>query len=211
MIEENNKLKVITFSLIVLTVLVATVYVAGSTIYLNVVSQTKGPVHWHADFEIWNCEEKIKLVDPKGLANRLGNTVLHVHGDDAIHVEGIVVDEADVSLHSVFSVIGGELKQDLLSVPTNEGMVEMRKGDMCNGKEGKLQAFVYKIKNPQQNKNWIYEQVKLEDIGKYVLSPYQVTPPGDCIIIEFDQDKISTNKICELHRLAVERGELSGS
>jgi len=208
---NNNRLKIITFSLIVLITVGATIYVVGSTIYLNVISETKGPVHWHADFEVWNCGEKLDLADPSGLANRVGTSTFHEHGDDRIHLEGVVVKYGDVSLHSFFHVIGGQLEDDSLSIPTNDGIIELQNGDQCNGKEGKLQVFVYNVNNPDERKQWVYEQTKLDDYENYVLSPFSNVPPGDCIIVEYDVAKDSTDKICETYKIAVDRGELSGS
>lgn len=210
-VEKNNKIKIAIFSLIVVVVVVTTVYAAGSTIYLNVVSQTKGPVHWHADFEVWSCGEKIDLEDASGLANRIGTSTFHEHGDDRIHLEGVVVEYGEVSLHNFFHVIGGQLEGDSLSIPTNDGIIELQNGEQCNGKEGKLQVFVYKINNPDERKQWVYEQTKLEGFEDYVLSPHSNVPPGDCIIIEFDNDKDSTDKICETYKIAVDKGELRGS
>ena len=60
------------------------------------------------------------------------------------------------------------------------------------------------------NKNWIFEQQKLDNFEDYVLSPYTQIPPGDCIIIEFDAEKEKTEHICESYKVAVGRGDLSG-
>ncbi|MBI2664656.1 hypothetical protein HYX10_04950 [Candidatus Woesearchaeota archaeon] len=209
--KNSNSIKMVLFSLIVLVTVSAAAYTAGSTIYLNLASQTKGPVHWHADFEIYNCGEKLDLTDPHGFENRVGSSTFHEHGDNRIHVEGVVVDDGDVALHNFFHVIGAELNADSMSIPTNEGLVEMANGDLCDGKQGKLQVFLYKVKNPDQRKKWVYEQIKPDDFENYVLSPEPNVPPGDCIIVEFGEEKDSTENICETYRLAAARGELSGS
>ena len=112
--ERTEKVKMLLFWGIALPIMLATAYSAGSTIYLNMISETKGPVHWHADFGIWNCGKKIDLVDPKGFSNRIGTPVFHEHGDDRVHVEGVVVGLKDVDLHTFFDVVGGTvLKGDL--------------------------------------------------------------------------------------------------
>jgi nitrite reductase (NO-forming) len=188
--------KILLFLGIMIPVLAATTYLAGSTIYLNLVSSTTGPVHWHADFELWNCGEKIDLIDPHGLTNRVGSSTFHEHGDDRIHVEGVVVDEGDVNLHNFFHVIGGLLTKGFFSIPTNLGLIEMEDEGLCNGKESKLQVFVYKILNPDERDNWKFEQLKIENPESYILSPYSAVPPGDCIIVEFDEEKDFTDKIC---------------
>jgi len=209
--KANNKLKIVTFGLIILVVMGATLFAASSTIYLNVISDTKGPVHWHADYEIWNCGQNVELIHSTGMANRVGSPVLHVHNDNKIHVEGVLVKTKFADLHSVVEILGGQSEEGLMRIPTDKGVVSMTNGELCNGQPGQLQGFVYKITNPEDRKNWVYEQIKLDDIGAYVLSAESNSPPGDCIIIEFDQEKESTDKICVGHRLAMERGELRGS
>lgn len=209
--KKTGKAKVILFLGISVPIMVATIYSTSSTIYLNTLSEAKGPVHWHADFEVWGCGNKVNLVDPEGISNRIGSPVLHEHNDDRVHVEGVVVNNKGVSLHNFFHVIGGILTNNFISVPTNEGIMEKRNKDTCNGREAKLQVFVYKVKNPDKVKNWVYEQTKLINPEEHVLSPYSNVPPGDCIIIEFEQDKEKTDKICETYKVAIERGELKES
>lgn len=200
--KKTEKVKWFLFILIVIPVILSTLYLTGSTIYLNLVSETRGPVHWHADFEIWNCGEAVDLIDPMGLLNRIGTSVSHEHGDNRIHVEGIVVEKRHVDLHSFFEVVGGSLTNNYFAIPTNKGIIEMRNGDLCNGLVGKLQAFVYKTENN------IVNQEKLEDFEEYILSPYSTIPPGDCIILEFSQDKEKTEHICNSYKIAIEKGDI---
>jgi len=202
--------KAVMFTLIVIPILIVSFYLTYSTISLNLKSEYNGPVHWHADFEIWNCGEKIDLMDPEGMSNRIGTSVFHEHNDNRIHVEGVVINKDDVNLHEFFETFGSELNKDMLIVEINQGIISMNNGNKCNEKEGKLQVFLYKVKNPEDNKNWIYEQIKLDDFDQYVLSPYSNVPPGDCIIIEFDQDKDKTDKICETYKVAMGSGDLIG-
>ncbi len=212
-IVEQRKLhnrKQLFFLAIALPVIFATIFAAGTTIYLNQISTTKGPVHWHADFEIWNCGEKVELVDPKGLSNRVGTPVFHEHNDNRIHVEGVVLHPEDAALKMFFNFVGGSLITEELRIPTNEGLVTRRKGELCNGKPAKLQVFVYKVLNPQDEGNWEYKQEKVENFPDYVLSPYSQVPSGDCIIIEFDKEKERTDKICTTYKVAEQRGELHG-
>ncbi|MEK6948772.1 MAG: hypothetical protein AABX34_01025 [Nanoarchaeota archaeon] len=208
--EKNEALKWVLVAGIILPSLLATFYIAGSTIYLNLVSQTKGPVHWHADYEIWDCGRKIDLIRPHGISNRVGSAVFHEHNDNRIHVEGVVVDKAEVDLHNFFATIGGMLSKSALYLPTDNGFAEIKNGGLCSGKEAKIQVFLYKVKNPDDAKNWVYGQQKLEYFENYVLAPYSNVPPGDCIIIEFDEEKEKTEHICETYKSAMLRGELSG-
>jgi hypothetical protein len=206
--KKNEFVKTILFLGISIPVILVTLYSAGTTVYLNQISETKGPVHWHADFEIWKCGEKMNLKDPTGLSNRIGNPVLHEHNDDRMHVEGVVVNHKDVDLHSFFSTIGGWLTNDHLTIPTNEGLLEINNGDSCEGQPAMLQAFLYKTNNPDNTKNWIVEQNKLEDFERYILSPYSTIPPGDCLIIEFDVEKDETTHVCNSLIAASNRNEL---
>ena len=203
--NKPESLKIILFSSILVVVLLATFYVAYMTITINLVSETKGPVHWHADFGIYECGERLDLIDPQGASNRVGTSVFHEHADNRIHVEGVIIDKRDADLHNFFRVIGGELTNTKLKLATNTGIVEVNDGDLCNGKQGKLQGFVYKTEGSK------YHQFKLDKIQDYILSPHQLVPPGDCIIIEFDEEKERTENICETYRISIEKGEIIGS
>lgn len=209
--DKTNKEKTLLFLGIALPIAFATIYSAGSTIYLNLASQTKGPVHWHADYEIWDCGRKIDLIRPEGISNRVGSAIFHEHNDNRIHVEGIVADDGEVDLHNFFATVGGKMTKTSMYLPVDNGFVEMKNGDLCGGKEAKIQVFLYKVKNPEDVKGWVYGQQKLEDFENYVLAPYSSVPPGDCIIIEFDAEKEKTRHICETYKSAMLRGELSGS
>ena len=145
--KKIKKAKKYLFLGIVIPIVIASLFLIGSTLYVNFISETKGPVHWHADFEIWNCGEKLDLVNPEGFSNKIGSSVFHEHGDDRIHVEGVVVSKSKIDLHSFFETIGGDLDKNRLEIPTDDKVVEVKDGDLCNGKPGKLQVFLYKIKN----------------------------------------------------------------
>ena len=195
---KKNNVKVLLFAAITIPTIAITLAVAGGTIYLNLNSVTGGPVHYHVDYEIWNCNERVDLIDPTGLTNRIGTPVLHEHNDDRIHVEGVVVDYPDISLHSYFSVIGGSMTDNSLLIPTNDGTVQMLDGADCNGHEGKFQVFLYKVLNPDDLKNWEYVQEKLTDEpSEYVMSPYSIIPPGDCIIFELGEVAIDKGEMRE--------------
>ena len=200
-----KKFKKLLFLGIIIPAIASSLFLAGSTIYLNIASETKGPVHWHADFEIWNCGEKIDLINPEGLTNRIGSSVFHEHGDNRIHVEGVVTNYKNVDLHNFFNVIGGKLAKNSIVIPTNKGIVELKNRDSCNNNPATLQVFLYKTINDRVH------QEKLENFPDYVISPHPDVPPGDCIIIELSQEKQSTSHICETYRIALEKGEIIGS
>lgn len=207
----SNNEKIILFLLIIIPAIISTFYISYSTISLNINSISKGPVHWHADFEIWSCGEKLELKDPESLFNRIGSPLFHEHNENRIHIEGVIKKLDDIKLHNFFDVIGGFLDHESISIPTNEKILNFKNNNLCNNQKAKLQVFLYKVKNPENTKKLIYEQKKLEDFKNYVLSPYQAVPPGDCIIIEFDHEKEKTSHICESYKLAIKKGDLTGS
>ena len=204
--------KTLIFYLIIIPIVLSSLFLAGSTVYVNLISDTRGPVHRHADFEVWNCEEKLDLIDPRGLSNKVGSALFHEHNDNRVHVEGVVLDIATVGIDNFFQIIEGDLHENGFSFPTEEGMVNVRNGEFCNDKLGKVQVFLYQVINPKEEKKsgFIYSQKKLENFEDYVPSPYSLVPPGDCIIIEFVEEKEKTDHLCESYRTAKERGELIG-
>ena len=208
---SSSTMKWLLFLGMAIPIIIATLYSAGSTIYLNAASASKGPVHWHTDFEVWNCGNLLDLKKPEGFSNRIGSALFHEHGDNRIHIEGVISDTRQVALNYFFAVVGGHLSNDHLVIPTDEGMAEMETGNLCDGQAGELQAFLHRVANPEDTGNWIYEQEKLEDFEAYVPAPYGNIPPGDCLIIEFGPEKESTDKICETYEAAIQRGELNGS
>ncbi len=196
-------LKKILFISILSVVLFVTLFLAGSTIYLNVSSFSQGPVHYHADFEIWNCGQEIDLKDPRGLSNKIGTPTFHEHNDKRIHLEGVVVDSLSGSLGGFFEVAGGYITSTSLSILTNNGPLRLRSDYMCqNGAIGQLQVFVYKVQNGA------YYQQKIEDPANYIISPETNVPPGDCIIIEFDSFKNKTDKLCKSYKVAQISGKI---
>jgi len=202
--EKGDTLKKILFGGIVLPVIIVTIFLVGSTIYLNLSSATGGPVHWHADFQVWNCGQKVDLVDPQGLSNKVGTATFHEHNDDRIHVEGVVINRSDASLGNFFKFIDGEFSSDDLKLETTRGLLNIHDGDLCpNDQPGSLQTFLY------ATKNGIFNQIKLKNPQDYIISPYGSIPPGDCIIIEFDSTlKEKTDKLCDSYKLHLEKEEI---
>jgi hypothetical protein len=193
------------FGGIVLTVTLASLFLIGSTIYLNHISSSKGPVHWHADFEVWACGEEIDLLDPQGfLSNKIGTPTLHEHNDNRIHLEGVVVHRQDASLGKFMSVIGGELTKDSLTVPTNDGKKSFISGQQCGGQPAQPQVFLYRINEDKKT----YSQNKLSDPATHIIKDDSQVPPGDCVIFEFDRPKQTTDKICQSWQVAKDLGKI---
>lgn len=120
--HKKKALKFPIFLAISIVVVGTTLTISGSTVYLNIKSATGGPVHWHADFEIWACGNELELRDPVGaLSNKIGTATYHEHNDKRIHLEGVPVTlPEDASLGKFMQVVGGELSDQTMVVPLNE-------------------------------------------------------------------------------------------
>lgn len=210
-LQFGSQRKSIVFSIISFVVVAATAQLTLSTVAINIASESNGPIHWHADFEIWACGEKQHLKSPESLFdNKVGTGLFHHHDDDRIHIEGSLLKVETAGIEEFFEVIGGHLHEDELEfVSEHEGPVSYKNGDLCNDKESKVQAFLYRVVNADDGKgNWEYEHTKLDNFKEYIMAPHTSIPPGDCIIVEFGPEKEKTNKICESYTVAVEKGDL---
>lgn len=212
---QGDTLKLFLFWGMVVPTIFTTLFLAAVTVMENRSSATGGPVHWHADFQIYNCGQLVKLIEPEGLSNRIGTRLLHEHGDNRIHVEGTVQDLKTISLEKFFSVIGGRLTDTFLLVPTDRGDLVMQNNQSCPEnspsllqREGRgefpvLQIFAYQT--DEQTKTII--QKKLTIFPGYILSPHSKIPPGDCLIIEFGPVKPKTEHLCGFYQIAINNGE----
>jgi len=161
---ENQKR--IIFGIIVLAAIVSTGYLVGNTVYMSLTSWSKGLVHWHADFEILICGQKVVLPEPTGIANRVGTEEIHHHGDYRIHLEGVMKEREDATLGNFFDAIDVHF--------SNEKILNMDNGDYCpDGKKGTVKMFVN-------------NQLYTGDYRDYVIAPYSQVPPGDFIKIVFE-------------------------
>lgn len=121
LVKKYPRAKLPLFLGILVSVLSTTGVIAGGTVYLNMNSYVGGPVHWHADVEVWACGNELELRDPTGfLSNKIGTATLHEHNDKRIHLEGVPIDAKDASLGKFMNVIGGQVTQDTLIVPLND-------------------------------------------------------------------------------------------
>lgn len=198
--------KGVLFGIITFTIVATTLALIVLTVRLNTTSWSKGPIHWHADFEVWACDKELDLIDPKGFSNKVGTQSLHEHNDKRIHFEGVVVDPAEVMLSNFFNVIGGNLADAALVFPTNNELATFSNGDRCpDGKTGEVQVFVYRT-NPDKT----FAQEKLLLPETYIMSQVSQVPPADCIIIEFNPNKEKTDHICRSYGVAQSIGKLKG-
>lgn len=209
--EQSDYLKLLLFCGMVVPTVLTTVFLAAATVAENQSSATGGPVHWHADFQIYSCGQAVKLKEPAGLSNRIGTPLLHEHGDNRIHVEGTVKDLQNVNLGNFFAAIGGKLTNTRLIVPTDQGDFLIQNSQTClsageavpDGTKPALQIFVYSVNESSK----IITQTKLADLPGYILSPSSKIPPGDCIIIEFGPEKNATDQMCTFYKVAIKNGE----
>lgn len=174
--KMNETAKKIAYCMIVAIASFVTIYLVLTTIHLNIISETKGPVHWHADFEIWVCDKEIKLAKPKGISNTQGVDLMHAHDDNRIHVEGVLLDRKSASLGAFFYAFGGSLSDDGFKIPSDEGLVSVHEGGLCNAQPARLYVFV--------NGNLTGNP------GQHVISPYGKVPPGDRIKIMFTEKHV---------------------
>lgn len=177
--NTSEQAKKIIFGIIVVPIIISTLYLTFTTVYLNTVSESEGPVHWHADFEIWACGVKYDLIDPTGFDNKVGSPVLHEHNDNRIHVEGVLIKKQEASLKNFFTQVGGNFDEKSLTLPTNEGVFTWSNGDKCNGKIAKWHVFVNN------------QEIDSKLAHDYVLSPHSITRiqggEGDIIKLVFSE------------------------
>lgn len=204
--HSGNYVKKIVYVLMVLVISLPTLFFVISTIYMNAISVTGGPVHWHADFKIYVCGEEIEPPKPPHfLSNKTGTPDLHEHVDKRLHVEGVVIERDDVSLANFFKVQGGELTDISFSIPTASGIKVVKNGDVCqNDLPGTWNVFLYQT----DVANNTVTQTKMGTWADYVLSPHELVPPGDCIIFDFGQPHATTEQICDFYAIELEKGKI---
>ena len=224
--KKYKKLKTPLFVAIAATIALPSLLLVGSTVYINAISESKGPVHWHTDIEFWVCGQEIELRDPYAfLSNKIGTSTYHEHDDKRIHLEGVVIDkEFDASLEKFMEVTDGGITSGQLIIATdpqlfendtdgdvprgseqvvrdyvvNDGdgkpVVSVQNGDTCgDAGPGEVQAFLMRY----QDSTNTYEQIKLEEPKNYLMRDESIVPPGDCLIVEFDVAKSSTDRLCQ--------------
>ena len=173
--------KRIVFDVIAVVVVIATLFMIFSTLYVNITSPTHGPVHWHADFEINLCNTNYELYDPIGLSNRVGTNLLHEHNDNRIHVEGVPRTLDEISLGKFFEKVESYITETEFHLHSSIGEVTVKNNDVCNGKLAAL--YVFAEKQSGRERKWS----RLDNAGDYVLSPYSTIPPGDRLKIIFNE------------------------
>src|SRR3989338_5040844 len=179
--KQSKQEKYILFGSMVVVLGIATLYLVAYTLTITLLSVTNGPVHWHADFEIWVCGEKQFIPESKGLSGKIGSNTLHHHNDYRIHIEGTVMDYEDIMLAQFFQDIGGSLGQNYVRIPQENGSVAYwQNGNYCpDGKEEMLHLYV--------QRGFTAEWEEVEEIPSYIISPYADVPPGDRLKLVFGE------------------------
>ncbi|MEW6722823.1 MAG: hypothetical protein AB1324_06175 [Candidatus Micrarchaeota archaeon] len=180
----SEEAKTLLFGAICAPIALATIYLGATTVYMNAVSETGGPVHWHADFEVWACGERQDLIDPTGLDNKVGSPAVHEHNDGRIHIEGVLLKREEASLRNFFIQTGGNFEEGSLTIPTNGGVMTWSNGELCNGRPAKWLVFVNG------------ELLDAEEAHDHILAPYAITRlqggQGDLIKIVFTEKAPAT-------------------
>ncbi len=71
-------------------------------------------------------------------------------------------------------------------------VLKLEDGMYCGDQQAEVQTFAYQFDKATRT----YTQTKLSYYPGYTIRDESVVPPGDCIIVEFDAPKSSTDKIC---------------
>lgn len=221
--RPKNKVKKTIFLSIVLLVTAATVFLFSTTIYLNAVSDSRGPVHWHADIEFWACGSELELRDPKGaLSNKIGTATYHEHDDKRIHLEGVVVEkEFDASLEKFMQVTGGSIGSTGIIIPVEQSLLardsdgdtdlkdtslldnyahQVDSGTVLDLKNGGkcgnelAEVQVFVMSYDEDSKS--YTQSRLAEPKRYVMRDKSIVPPADCVIVEYAPKMSRTDKLC---------------
>ena len=225
--ERFPKLNKPIYTLILVAVIVPTITLVASTVYLNTQSYQGGPVHWHADIEFWACGNELELRDPSGaLSNKIGSPTLHEHDDKRIHLEGVPITEKDASLGKFMKTVGGDIDRNNLVLPVNKDNVfendydgdgkftdlnylinDRFITDGFNGKVAKFQSGKTGCASTEPAEVQVfrysmvgdktYEQTKVSKPEDLIITGDSNVPPGDCIIVEYDIPKDFTDKLCE--------------
>jgi hypothetical protein len=224
--KKYEVLKLPLFIAIAATIIFPSLLLMGSTVYVNTISESKGPVHWHTDIEFWVCGQEIELRNPTGfLSNKIGTSTYHEHDDKRIHLEGVVIKkEYDASLEKFMDVTDGKITNTTLLIATEDSIFENDiDGDVPRGDEEVVRQYLTRnsqgqaqlsLENGQtcgfnqpaevqvflfryNGENDTYTQTKLENPERYIMRDESVVPPGDCLIVEFDVTKSSTDRLCK--------------
>ncbi len=194
-----------------IAVLGTSLYTAGAFVHQSQTSWSGGEIHYHADFEVLAEQdgelERLNLIDPANFCedteheasymcnvnDRTGSTEYHEHNDNRIHLEGTFKKRENATLSAFFEQFNGELTNEKLVYPTNDGTVEVEES-------GNKSLKIIVNRGVGQDRHWciIGEEVPKrescqsfdgrfgESPSDYVVSPYTQGPNLDDIFIVYD-------------------------
>ena len=119
--------------------LVAVAFGLGYLINNKPQMYTDREVHWHAlvDISICGVHRDLPLAESSDTVHGKtyrGIPLLHTHDDNIIHIEGLIQKKEDIALGRFFDAIEIPFDKDKL--------MDVKNGDVCDGKPGKLKMFV---------------------------------------------------------------------
>lgn len=152
-------LKLPFFIIMASSLVIPTIILFGSTVYLNTHAESGGPVHWHTDIEFWSCGAELELRNPTGaLSNKIGSSTFHEHNDKRIHLEGVVVRKSeDAGLRKFMNLTGGYVAKDRIAVPLNKDQSQwFAEGEKTDGDKQNSENFESATGNGQ----WVEQTAK---------------------------------------------------
>ncbi len=136
-VEEERKRaakkRVVKYSLIAVAVVLAVLAVSRVKTPQSDDFPITTPIHWHAKLAVYLCG-KYKDLSSFGRAGMAGNSLTHTHGDNTVHMEGVVRRRSDLTLSNFFKAVGIPFSKDKLFNYSN--------GDLCDGRPGKVKVLV---------------------------------------------------------------------
>ncbi|MEK6862001.1 MAG: hypothetical protein AABY07_08610 [Nanoarchaeota archaeon] len=133
---QKFKKNIIKYSIIGIILIVVVYFAFKMFSGPKVESYTKGPVHWHAELNVYICGKKVGVPEelPQG-QHHLGLPLLHTHADGLIHIEGQIWKKEDITLGAYM---------DAINVPfANNTIIDYKNDGMCNdGKSNKIKMLV---------------------------------------------------------------------
>lgn len=175
-------------------------------------SQTgnRGLSQRNADIKLYACGQYIPIT--QNTRNKKSNVWIR---NNVMSFQGIMTDEKDVTLGSMFGQFGGSITNYSLVMPLgsqstaaisassslsaftksysgNNSVFQIKTGDTCDLDGSELQAFVYRRSQAGSKQT----QYKLGNLSQYVMSNYNSADTRDCIIIDFGNPKPYTNETC---------------
>ncbi len=134
--------KIINWGIVAIIVLgIVFLFYRAATISSNFESYTDGPVHWHADFNVFLCGNRVDFSSLGSAGSMAGPMLLHTHGDHKIHIEGLVSRAGDIAVGNFFRGIGHRFSSSGFDDYTNEN-------DKCGG-DNKIVMLVNGEENPE--------------------------------------------------------------